>query len=205
MSETIDIMIPTLRPLEDIQKQIDEIERNTHEPHRIIASCQNASAAINRNFCLQFARSDILVMLDDDIEGFFPGWLSTLVAPLNSCDEVVMVSARLMAPDGSVGASCAGVHDIESKWVPVPPKRDCVMPSAAIAFRNWGLRFDEHFIGSGFEDGDFCFQYLDLKPSVQFYINNQCKLIHRNEMKHQWENGHFEKNRRYFWRKWHVS
>jgi glycosyltransferase involved in cell wall biosynthesis len=210
--ETIDICIPTLRPLEEIRPQIEAIEQNTPEPHRIIASCQNASAAINRNFCLQYARSQIIVMVDDDICGFFPSWLSWLTLPLACLSAAVMVSARLMTPDGRIGAFCGGPHNTENRWAWVPPKRDCVMPTAAVAFRNWHLRFDEHFIGAGFEDSDFCFQYLDKDPKAEFYIANECKMVHRNEMKGQMEDRSLDyaeqpnvrKNREYFWWKWNV-
>ena len=75
------------------------------------------------------------------------------------------------------------------------------VPTACVAFRNDGLRFDEHFIGSGFEDDDFCKQHKAKNPFAKFVIANNVKLIHENEMKNQ--SGKFwEHNKIVFEKKW---
>lgn len=225
MSDKLDIMIPTIRRREEIQPQIDEIRKHTRRPHRIIASCQrDVSAAKNRNLCLEYARGEFLIMVDDDISGFYPGWEDGLLAPLAADPLVCLVSARLMNPDGTVGPMCGVGRTMSQPLIEVRPRRDCVLPSAAIAFRNLGLRFDEGFIGSGFEDGDFCFQLFALNSQHKFLVNNKCQLIHANEAKHQydracWDSGctlysgvqpkckrcQFQINRAFFWKKWKVG
>lgn len=200
----IDIIIPTLKTLDLIKDEIDEIESNTYTPHRIIATCQPESAAWNRNFGLEIANSNIIIMADDDMTGFFPGWDVALIEPLLQDPKVCMVSARLMTMDGKVGPNCASSYDLYPEWIYVKTRKDSVMPSACIAFINKGLRFDIAYIGSGWEDTDFCFQYLQLDPTYKFVINNNCKLIHKNEMKNQWEDNLFERNKQTFYNKWGV-
>jgi glycosyltransferase involved in cell wall biosynthesis len=224
--QKLDVMIPTIKRRAEIQSQIDEIQKHTTRPHRIIASCQQGiSAAKNRNLCLEYARGEFLIMVDDDISGFYPGWEDALLAPLAADPLVCMVSARLMNPDGSIGPMCNVSRSLSQPLVEVGPRRDCVLPSAAIAFRNVGLSFDERFVGSGFEDGDFCFQFIAANKGSKFLVNNRCRLVHGNEAKHQynrecWDQGctlytqgilpkcrkcYFQINRAHFWKKWNVG
>lgn len=199
----LDICLPTLRTLPEVLPQIRQMESTAGTDCRIIASCQPVSAACNRNFCLDLASTPIIVMMDDDMEGWFPGWATKLVEPLLACPEVVMVSARLMAPNGELGPSCYRNRDLSQRWVTIPPARECVMPSAAIAFRNWGIRFDPEFQGSGWEDNDFCFNYLAMDPAAQFVVNNEVKLVHRNEEKQQ-KGAVWQVNHAYFRKKWSI-
>ncbi len=226
MTDKLDIMIPTIKTRAEIQPQLDAIREHTAAPHRIIASCQQGlSASKNRNLCLEYAQGDVLIMVDDDISGFFPGWEDGLLAPLSADPLACMVSARLITPDGKTGPMCNVSRSMTPTLVAVRPRRDCVLPSAAIAFRNFGLKFDEGFIGSGFEDGDFCFQLRALDDRHKFLVNNACQLVHANEAKHQydracWNSGctlysfgvepkcrlcPFQRNRAYFWKKWNVG
>lgn len=200
----LDICIPTLTPYPNLANQVACIADTTQNPYRLIASCQKACAATNRNFCLRVASGNIIVMLDDDIEGFYPGWDRDLIGPLLHDPDICLVSARPIRHDGQPGRLCCGNVPLTPELVEVKPRRDCVLPSAAIAFRNLGFQFDESFVGSGWEDNDFCFQYIQDSPHWKFVINNGCRLVHRNEMKNQWD-GNFEKNREYFYSKWGLT
>ena len=68
-----------------------------------------------------------------------------------------------------------------------------MVPTAAIAFRHTLLRFDEGFIGSGYEDTAFMNEFNEKHPG-RIVVNNQCRLIHANEKKNQggpyWEHNH---------------
>jgi len=166
---------------------------------RIVASCQPGSAAYNRNVCLSDLDGDVGIMLDDDIEGFYCGWAEQLLDPLED-PLVVMVSARLLRRDGQPGETCSRCRDLVTPRVEIQPAQNCVLPTAAIAFRNLGLRFDEGYRGSGFEDSDWCFQYLALDSRCKFIQSNECRLVHRNEMKSQRDN--WAHNRSRFLQKW---
>jgi glycosyltransferase involved in cell wall biosynthesis len=64
----------------DVQKQIDDIKSTiTHKDVEVFASCQDGFPALNRNYCLDKAKGDIIIMLDDDISGFFKGWDKVLI------------------------------------------------------------------------------------------------------------------------------
>jgi glycosyltransferase involved in cell wall biosynthesis len=195
---TIDIIIPTCKPLADVRPLIDALEDVTSEPHRIIATCQQVSAAKNRNYGLEIANSPIIVMIDDDMQGFFKGWLSRLVEPIQEDHKVCMVLARLKNPDGTLAPNSGDNYDTKEKWAYVERK---VLPSSAIAMRDIGLRFDPLYIGSGFEDTDMCFQYHQRSHKYEFVINNECPLIHTNEMKNQ-KGDIWEHNEAVFLEKW---
>jgi hypothetical protein len=194
------VLIPTCKP--DVSPLLDSIIGTITGRQLVLASCKPVSASANRNLCLDQIGDTMAIMVDDDISGFYPGWTDDLLGPLVRDPFICMVSARLMTPEGLVGQTCSRCYDLTPDEIEVKSNGFCVMPSAAIAFRNIGLRFDENFRGSGFEDNDFCFQYLKANPSYKFIQSNRCKLIHANERKHQDEN--WEWNRHYFCRKWGV-
>lgn len=193
-----DILIPCMESVDGMR----EIIASTAPGNRIIASCRQVSAAKNRNACLDKATTNIVAMVDDDISGFYAGWLNDLLVPFSD-PEVCMVSARLLTTDGRFAPTCSRCYDAEPEEIVVAPNDHCVMPSAAIAFRHIGLRFDERFKGSGWEDNDFCFQFLKANPRFKFIQSNRCKLVHANEQKAQSEYWTF--NREYFCWKWKIS
>jgi hypothetical protein len=144
------------------------------------------------------SNADAVVMLDDDISGLTPGWDAALIRALEEVPGAVMVSARLMNADGTVGTMMSIKPDLS-------PQRQVVekgyLPSACIAFRRYRAAwFDENFIGSGWEDTDFCDTLHTINPSGVFAICNDIRVVHRNEMK----NGsavNFELNKRYYMKK----
>jgi len=193
------ILIPTCRQ----QAHVDAMREAMAEVDtqgEVCASCLPESASVNRNFCLSHVEAgEVAIMLDDDIEGFYPGWIDDLTAPMAD-ESVVMVSARLLTPDGLFGPTCSRCYEDSPDEIEVKSNGGCVIPTAAIAFRNRGHMFDEHYLGSGFEDSDWCHQYLRDDPAAKFLQSNRCRLIHRNEMKEQGK--HWKHNRMYFHTKW---
>jgi glycosyltransferase involved in cell wall biosynthesis len=205
----IDIIVPTCKEYWNLKGLIQEIEDNTPEHHRLIVTCQPLSASKNRNYGLSYADSDIIVMLDDDILSFYPGWLTNLVYPLLTDKNIVLCSARLLTSDkkrcdnmGMVGdndiyAKIVGAFNIDG----IEYKR---VTTAAIAFRKSELRFDENFKGSGYEDTDFMNQVSEKFTDMEFIVNNQCELIHLNRQVGQenqeiWQHNHDYYCRKYPW------
>ncbi len=170
--------------------------------HKLFASCKIASAATNRNICLEQGGSEIIIMIDDDIQGFFHGWAHYLIKPLLD-PWIGMVSARLFNVNGTVQKTCMHNDALSPELITLTPEPNRIMPSAAIAFRRTNLRFDENFLGSGWEDTDFCRQYWQKFPNCKFVVTNACKLVHRNEMKSQ--GVHWARNKEYFKKKWGLS
>ena len=202
-----EILIPSCKKYEDVKAQIDEIDRNTPEQHRIIATCQELSAAQNRNIAHKLAESEICVSMDDDITGFYPGWLSDLVRPLledtTLCksEEVMLVTARYLRPDRTL----AHQMHCSNKTADQPYLEITRLPTACFAYRKSQVDgiikgvnkpFDENFLGSGFEDDSFCIEMQKKYPDLKFVLNNTCKLIHINEMKNQ-KGANWESNKKY--------
>lgn len=203
----IDILIPTCKDKhsEEIQSLTSEIQKNTLEDHRIILSGFQVSAALNRNFLHKHAESKIVVMMDDDVKGFYPGWIQDLVVPLDS-PEIKLSSARYLKPDGITPAHMmSGNYDMDTPLIQV---KKC--PTACFAYRKDDLDalkgfhnqkckpFDERFKGSGWEDDALCYDMTKKYPGCRFVITNRCKLIHLNEMKNQHTNGYFQSNKKLY-------
>ena len=192
---TPDILIPTNKDRGKLWRQIRSIER-TAPGCRVIATCFNASAATNRNWALLHS-GPLVVMVDDDVRGYFPGWAEKLCEPLAD-PSVVMVSARLVQPNGKPGVMMNIRPDFSQEVVVVP---DRMVPSACIAFRNDGTYYDETYAGAGFEDTDHCMQLGKKYPDGVWMIHNGVKMVHKNEMKGQ-QDYRFLQNRAYYLRKW---
>lgn len=197
------ILIPTCRNPAELAGMVRDIEE-TAPGSKVIVSGLPASAAINRNYCLDALDiGDVAIMLDDDIRGFYPGWSNDLLASLVT-PAVVMGSARLLNPDGTFGQTCSRCYANKPEHIEVFTNGECVLPTAAIAFRFRGHCFDEEYIGSGFEDSDWCMQYLRDDPGARFIQSNRCRLIHLNEMKSQ-GGAYWAHNQAYFISKWRPS
>jgi glycosyltransferase involved in cell wall biosynthesis len=190
-----DIIIPTCKSHKEIEPQVKAIQETVSKDIQIIVTGFKISAAANRNYGLQQAKAPYVVMLDDDITGFSPGWSEYLIRTVQKF-TAAMVSARLINSDGS----CALMMNIIPFLADPYQVVDGYLPSACIAFRNDGTRFDENFEGSGWEDTDFCDSLHTKYPRGKFIIDNSVQLIHANEMK----NGNaqmFERNKKYYMRK----
>ena len=194
----VDIIIPTIKKIESLTDMVINMGRKSELNYRIIATCRKGSAAKNRNLGLNIARSEIIIMVDDDIIGFFQGWDRELITPLLKDCRVVMVSARLLNSDGSLGTMLGGKYSVDVNYLEVKKKR---IPITCCAFRNNKIRFDENYIGSGFEDDDFSKQLHRKYPNGKFIVNNKVKLIHLNERKNQ-QGKFWEHNKKYFLKKW---
>ncbi len=173
----VDIIIPTYKSQYAVAPMVCDIEGYSLGC-RAYATCKDASASINRNIGLEWAQSDIVIMMDDDISGFYDLWWQELIEPLKDKD-IYMVSARLIDRYGNNGQMMfQGALDGDYATVPR-------VPSACIAFRKDDIRFNEKFIGSGYEDDDFCAQKYRKHPNGKCIINNKVRLTHLNEMKNQ--------------------
>lgn len=186
--KVVSIIIPTVKTEGEIASLISEIKNSVaYELNLIIASDINKSAAENRNVGLDKAKTEFIIMCDDDMERFSCDWDRDLVEALKYTGAS-MVGARLLNPDGTLQKTNYKNIDLSKDFIEV--RR---MITACCAFRNTTLRFDENYIGSGFEDTDFCKQL-----GGKFFVANKVKVTHRNENK----NPHKKQNKKYFKEKW---
>lgn len=195
---SIDICIPSCKTGYELSGQIGEmIISDPSVARNIVYSCiEDGSAAVNRNRCLDLTTAEYVVMVDDDITGFFPGWHEAMVKPLIDNPDVIYVSARLMTEYGDPQMVMGYSKDTRTPYVPIN-----IAPSAAWAFRNDGTRFWEEYKGSGFEDTDFHFTLKEMYGNKsRVILNNLVKLTHQHEMKNQ--NKWFNHNGIIFERRW---
>lgn len=192
-----DIIIPTCKSRVEIEPLIEEINRTDRGGPRVIATCTAGSAAQNRNIGLDQAKTDAVIMIDDDVTKFPDGWNIRLEEALRSEPDAVMVSASLLDTGGNYGQM---LGDPERKDTGISEVARRELPTACIAFWNDGIRFDEAFIGSGWEDTDFMAQLRAAYPNGRWLVCNDVKVVHVNEMKNQAKN--FKANMKHYCEKW---
>jgi hypothetical protein len=202
----IDIILVTHKPRKEVKNQIQEIEYNTPESFNLTVTCQGGkSAAVNRNYGLERVESDIFVMMDDDITGFYEGWLTDFVQPMIDDKNIILSTIRCLRPDGGVGPMmcCGGIPIDKGVYdaIPCGYKDYRRVPTACIAVRKNNIRFDEGFVGSGYEDSDFMNNISRIFPGHRFVVNNNCKLIHLNTMQNQ-GGKYWEHNKKLYLEKW---
>jgi glycosyltransferase involved in cell wall biosynthesis len=195
----VDVVVVTNKPANE--GMLSAIEATTPRNTRIIITGQDASAAVNRNAGLREVKSSIFVMMDDDIAGFYPGWLGDLVFPMLLHPEIAVCSARLLNEDGTFGVMMGVVDQRDD--------RECYeaqqfgyrgyrrLPTACIAVRQNGIRFDERFIGSGFEDTAWMNEINMQYPSMKIAVNNGFRLTHLHHMQNQ-GGRYFEHNKAHY-------
>jgi hypothetical protein len=193
----IDIILVTHKE-RDLKKEL-EIADNTQEKFNLIPTCRiGESASINRNYGLDTSTSEIAVMLDDDITGFYQGWLTDLVQPMIDDPAIIIASVRLLDENRNLTHMMGG-DNIPNDWGVHTAKLSSFrnykkVPTSCIAIRKNDVRFDEGFKGSGYEDTTYINYINLLYPTKSIVVNNNCKLIHLNEMKNQggkyWEHNH---------------
>lgn len=194
------IIIPTYKNKEDVSELVKEVQMKSTGDFELITTCEKVSAAKNRNIGLNKASKDSthIIMIDDDINSLPYGWNEEMIRPMEEDKNIVTVSGRLLNVDGSVGMTMSGNYNTKD---PIIFLDHGIAPTACIAFVKSNLRFDEAYVGSGFEDTDFCFQMCQEFPDGKTVINNQVKVVHINEMKEQ-RGENWEKNKAYFENKW---
>lgn len=210
----ISITIPTIKL--DITNQIDLLKQNisSNINYEIIIVNQQKSAAINRNACIEKAQGSLIIMIDDDIWGFYDNWIYDLIKPLlENPEEYSIITPRLVDPNykyvGQLG-DCSNPN-IPNEEITIAKHTEKtglnIIGSSCIAFFKNDIRFDEKYIGATYEDADFCMMMNQQYPDKKNIINNKCKLIHMGEAKGRIINGDSvsQPNKEYFKNKWGVE
>lgn len=197
--QALDIIIPTCKSLEEVQPLVNHAFQTAMFHVQVIPTCvTNASAAENRNIGLDKAQSPIVIQIDDDITRLPVGWVPSMLAPFASDPRVVMVSARHRSIEGDIHPGrMMGGTPLAPRFAQAPQRK---LPTSIVAHRNDGLRFNEDYLGSGFDDDDFCAQLREKYPDGIFVVDNQLVVIHVNEMKNQL--CHWNHNKEVFEKKW---
>jgi dienelactone hydrolase len=181
-----DILIRCYEPNDRLRALLDNLTRVTRSPYNVILAAGRRSAVRNQNVALDRARTRYAVFLDDDIL-LTDGWLERLRETMDRTGAGA-VSARQHRMDGTPLASAAAVEPHEIAEI--------CFGGACFMFRNdLGLRFDETFVRSQWDDFDFIFQFYEL--GYKCYVDGRVTFYHHADPKICQD-----QNYAYFTRKW---
>ena len=193
----VSIVIPTVKTEAEIAGLISEIENTVAYELDLIVVSGMRSVSVNRNIGMEKAKGEFVIMCDDDTEGYPPGWDKDLIDVLEKLEPegATIVGARLMNLDGTLHKVNYRNYDMSVEY-----SQTRTMITACCAFRNTKLRYDENYIGWGWEDTDWCRQL-----GGKSFVVNTVKVIHRNEWKNPIGTKAQEaRNREYYKKKWKV-
>jgi dienelactone hydrolase len=181
-----DILIRCYSPGDRTRDLLENLTRVTRSPYNVILTVGKRSAVRNQNLALDRARTRYAVFLDDDIL-LTEGWLERLRETMDRTGAGA-VSARQLRMDGSPlasGAACEKGEIVEIAF-----------GGACFMFRtDLGLRFDENFVRSQWDDFDFLFQFYE--RGYKAYIDGRVEFYHHADPKIVQD-----QNYDYFVRKW---
>ncbi|HWP30070.1 MAG TPA: glycosyltransferase [Chloroflexota bacterium] len=181
-----DILIRCYQPGDRLRALLDNLTRVTHTPYNVILVVGKRHAARNQNLALDRALTRYAVFLDDDVL-LTEGWLERLRETMDRTGAGA-VSGRQLGMDGRPLYTSAGCP--EGAIIEAPIGGTCFM------FRNdLGLRFDEAYVRSQWDDVDFMFQLYE--RGYKTYIDGRVNFYHWAEGK-IWRN----QNLLYFQEKW---
>lgn len=183
VQEECDIVIPAYNLSMNLPLLLNEIIAKTAPPYNIIVLHKKQSAAQNRNYGLNRCNSPFVIMCDDDIHSLPMNWNKKLIDEILYNPSIVVMSARLVNEDGTLGLNSANNFDLSKEFIEVN-----MVPTACCIFRNpkrFGIKFDERFIASYYEDTAFFWQYREEMRrrglGDKIFIHNGCRVIHINK------------------------
>ena len=198
--EAVDIVIPAYKIEKNLSLLLEEIQQKTAPPYNIILLHREQSAAKNRNDGLNRCESPFIIMLDDDVRDLPYLWNKRLIDRLLYNPNIMAASARLMSEDSRIGLNSANNYNLSTEYekVNMIPTACCVFRKADVDRVN--LKFDERFLGSGWEDTCFFFELKDGCKKVgigtDIIIDNTVKVVHLNNETNN--NKWFEYNKQVF-------
>jgi dienelactone hydrolase len=181
-----DILIRCYQAGDRLRALLDNLTRVTHSPYNVILVVGKRHCVLNQNVALERARTRYAVFLDDDIL-LTDGWLEKLRETMDRTGAGA-VSARQLRLDGTPLASAAACAPGEIAEI--------CFGGACFMFRNdIGLRFDERYVRSQWDDFDFIFQVYE--RGYKAYIDGRVDFYHHADPKNC-----MDQNYAYFVRKW---
>src|SRR3954452_8228573 len=174
-----DILIRCYEPGDRLRALLDNLTKVTRSPYNVVLVVGKRHAARNQNLALDRALTRYAVFLDDDIL-LTEGWLERLRETMDRTGAGA-VSGRQLSIDGRALYSSAGCP--EGAIVEAPIGGTCFM------FRtDLGLRFDESYVRSQWDDVDFMFQLFE--HGFKTYVDGRVPFYHYAEGK-IWLNQNF--------------
>jgi hypothetical protein len=168
-----DILIRCYQPHDRFRQLLANLTRVTRSPYNVIAVVGKRHAVRNQNLALDRVRTRYAVFLDDDVL-LTDGWLERLRETMDRTGAGA-VSGRQLRMNGeplSTAAACGEHRAIV----------EALSGGACFMFRtDLGLRFDERFVRSQWDDVDFMFQLYE--RGYRTYIDGRVDFYHHNDPK----------------------
>ena len=181
-----DILIRCYEPNDRTRALLANLTQVTRSPYNIILVVGHRSAVKNQNLALDRVRTRYAVFLDDDVL-LTPGWLERLRETMDRTGAGA-VSGRQLRMNGEPLASAAAVAPGQIVEI--------AFGGACFMFRtDLGIRFDERFVRSQWDDFDFLFQIYE--RGYKGYIDGRVDFYHHADPKYV-----TDQNYDYFVRKW---
>lgn len=190
-SVAYDICIPCWEQSAKLKVTLDNLMAGkgaVSAPCRLIINIEKQSVVRNRIACLAASTAPYVLWLDDDVTFIQPGWDRYLLDQIAAQPDVGIIGVRLLhwqlmertfwRPQGQVDDVCGAV--MMTRRLP-------------------GVGFDDNYLGSQWEDTDYCYEVR--RAGYRILQNNQVQVVHFNEEKNS-EHSH---NRAYFNRKWGTN
>lgn len=157
-------------------------------PVKFIICVEKQSVVKNRQGCLSRSKSPYVLWLDDDIKFQTPGWDKYLYEKIKTDPTISVVGINVVhwqaptnAPTRAQGEA-AGVCGAVMMTRKLP-----------------GVEFDVNYIGSQWEDTDYC--VASSRAGYKVLQDNALWVLHYNEEK----NRDYTHNRAYFNKKWSLN
>lgn len=217
----ISITIPTIKPEKELLQQINDIRHSLSDyregnDYEIVIQSYKQSAAKNRNAVLEKSNGEYVIMIDDDIRGYFKGWAHEMITPLINDNNIKILSARLMTINNTPATMISYSRFINECKKDIWFNPYNLLPSACITFSRdtWqqvknnsklpdNIPFDENYILANAEDSDFCMAVKKTFPNAKIGVNKKVEIKHVCEEKWRTKNPEdWMRNHRLFEKKW---
>jgi len=183
------------------ENTISSIIKTARSDYDIIIHPRKASAAVNSNMLLDYARADKVILMDDDLEFVEDGWDLNLLDTHELCGYVGCVAPQLTDQDGNN----------------IGPKPMREPGSISIGGEVWGaillfsptplIRYDENYIKTTCDDTDFLYQWLE--NGFIHMTDTTVHVKHTRELSAQKAGGNkqawYHQNYAYLTNKWMVD
>lgn len=188
----VSILIRSIGYSSYLSRTIDSILKTARGNYEIIVAPRQMSAASNSNNLMSLANNDTVILMDEDLEFIDHGWDIEMINTLNREDKWGVVAPQILDRNGRK----IGPKHIEGQ-ITVGGE----MWGAILCFNKQdGVRYDENYIKTIFDDTDFLYQYL--KSGRLLVSNGSVKVKHMRPCSRDSRPDWFKINMHYFNEKW---
>ena len=140
--------------------------------YNLIIHPNKAHSAANSNFLINRSPTEYMILVDDDLKFTQKGWDAKLMETLTTTPNAGCVVPRLFSSDGkNINAQSA-------------VKKDSIVTGikaagAVMAFKDCGIRNDEHYVKTQYNDTDFLYQFI--KEGMLVIVDGRVDVLHMKE------------------------